>query len=97
MLNVHTGSVTIPDAGLGNSTFNTDYNLIAVGEPVQIVIPDGIIWGDVTLEFRLPGHTGSHEIDSNLQGSGAILWGLIHSDASLYPSRNDEMIVVGDI
>lgn len=95
----HTGSTTIPKIWLGNSRFDSDYNLIAVGEPVQIVIPENINWGNVRFEFRLPNHSGSHAslINPLFQSSGAILWGLMYTGASLYPQSPDEMIRVEEI
>ena len=39
-LNVTTGSTTVPAPGKGNSQYDRDYNIIALGSPVQLVIPN---------------------------------------------------------
>ena len=44
----------MPSAGRGNSPYDDDYNIIALGQPVQIVIPDGIDWNNVDFHFRVP-------------------------------------------
>jgi hypothetical protein len=44
----------IPLTGKGNSPYDADYNIISLGEPVQIVIPEGITWNNVLFEFRVP-------------------------------------------
>lgn len=51
---VSTGAAIMPVAGKGNSPYDDDYNIISLGNPVQIVIPDGIIWNNVSFEFRIP-------------------------------------------
>ena len=44
----------MPKAGYGNSPYSPDYNIISLGEPVQIVIPGEVDWDDVSFEFRVP-------------------------------------------
>lgn len=44
VMTVYTGSNIVPSASLGNSSFDPNYNLITLGEPVQLVIPEGVDW-----------------------------------------------------
>jgi hypothetical protein len=54
-LSVTTGSTSVPATGSGNSPYDTDYNIISIGEPVQLVIPNGLNnWGGVSFYFRVP-------------------------------------------
>lgn len=53
-MTVLTGSTIIPATGNGNSPFDSSYNLISLGEPVQLVIPNDITWSNVNLYFRVP-------------------------------------------
>jgi hypothetical protein len=78
----------IPLTGKGNSPYDKDYNTISLGEPVQIVIPEGINWNNVFFEFRVPivgsnTSTGVAVVGSN---SGYILWTLASSGTSLFAS-----------
>ena len=41
-LEVSTGSAIMPVVGKGNSPYDDDYNIISLGNPVQIVIPPGL-------------------------------------------------------
>jgi hypothetical protein len=86
-LDVLTGSNIMPATGSWNSPYNSNYNIIALGQPVQIVIPDSVDWNNVNFEFRVPqiGQAGSW-IDNSLDGSWVILWTLGYSGASLYAS-----------
>ena len=84
---VSTGATTIPESGKGNSPYdpqNKDYNIIALGEPVQIVIPDGILnWDNIKFKFRVPvtesGALSATGVDTAKLLSGAILWTLASS------------------
>jgi hypothetical protein len=44
----------IPRPGNGNSGFDPNWNMISLGDPVQIVIPNGVDWGAVYFHFRVP-------------------------------------------
>lgn len=43
---------------MGNSSFDSDWNIIAMGEPVQIVIPDNVDWDNTEFYFRVPKISG---------------------------------------
>jgi hypothetical protein len=54
-LTAYTGGKMMPGIGKGNSEFDKDWNTIALGEPVQIVIPENLgNWGNVIFHFRIP-------------------------------------------
>lgn len=102
---VSTGATTIPDSGKGNSPYdpqNKNYNIIALGEPVQVVIPNGIMnWGSINFEFRVPvtesGALSATGVDMTKGLSGAILWTLASSGASLFASGETNIFRVQDI
>lgn len=78
-MKVSTGSNAIPESGKGNSPYDKDYNIIALGEPVQIVIPDGITtWGSISFTFKVPitdsGALSATGTDISKAASGAVLW-----------------------
>lgn len=89
-LTAFTGATTVPDSGKWNSPYNTDYNTISLGEPVQLVIPENINWDNIYFEFKvpiIPGTTSSSTgIDSTLSNSWLILWTIASSWASLFAS-----------
>lgn len=49
---------TDPVRSLGTSSFNPDWNIISLGQPVQIVIPEDIDWSKVEITFRVPDGLG---------------------------------------
>lgn len=75
-------------SGKGNSPYNSDYNIIGLGQPIQLVIPDNVPWSSVYFEFRVPVISGntSTGIAPTLTNSGFILWTLASSGASLFAS-----------
>ncbi|GAB0175118.1 MAG: hypothetical protein HHAS10_09970 [Candidatus Altimarinota bacterium] len=88
-LEVNTGSYIVPAPGKGNSPYDPNYNIISIGEPVQLVIPNGINnWGTVIFQFRIPqisanSSTGVYAGGTN---SGYVLWTFASSGASLFAS-----------
>ncbi|MBS9784464.1 hypothetical protein KGV55_03885, partial [Candidatus Gracilibacteria bacterium] len=101
-LQVSTGSVDIPKKGTGNSPFDKDknYNLITLSEPVQLVIPENVQWGDVNIEFRVPDLDGDGELEksSNVSTkSGAVLWTFGSQSEILYASGETQIVTFGDI
>jgi hypothetical protein len=85
-LKAFTGWNTIPTALKGNSTFSSDWNIISIGDPVQIVIPVGIDWSNVSFRFRVPNIPNEMGATWSTFGSGIILWTFGYSGASLYAS-----------
>lgn len=85
---VSTGSSSVPAPWKGNSPYSADYNIIGLGEPVQLVIPENINWGQVNFQFRIPAiwssSTGVLWWNSNT--GGYILWTIASSGASLFAS-----------
>jgi hypothetical protein len=104
-LSASTGGTVMPEQGTAgitwkwNSPFSSDWNIIGVGEPVQIVIKEGITeWDDVKFEFRVPNIPGESGNTGNVTwGSGIILWTFGYSGASLYASGETEIFTFGDI
>ncbi len=98
---VNTGGVTLPNLGKWNSPFDSDWNIIGMGEPVQIVIPDGIPnWNpDVKFYFRVPKISGQWSTGAlaSISNSGIILWTFWYSGASLYASGETEIFVGSEI
>lgn len=96
ILTVHTGSSVIPKEWKGNSPFNSDYNLISLDKPVQLVIHDNIHnWSNVKFDFRIPAYstgsvkyqTGSLRADPpSIVHSGALLWSLGNYEMALHAS-----------
>lgn len=86
-ITVNTGGVLMPLSGKWNSPYNKDYNIISLGQPVQIVIPQGINWSNVNFEFRVPiilGNTSTGVAWAS--SSGYVLWTLASSGVSLFAS-----------
>ncbi len=98
-LTVFTGGDTMPMAWRWNSPYDRDYNIIALGQPVQIVIPNGINWSNVYFEFRVPSidTTAGTGVANTLTSSGIILWTLGYSGASLYASWETQIFQWADI
>ena len=86
---VWTGGTTIPIPGKWNSPYDKNYNIIALSEPVQVVIPNNILnWNAILFEFRVPiiwGNTNTG-VAVAWTNSGYILWTLASSGASLFAS-----------
>jgi hypothetical protein len=86
-LDVSTGATLMPAAGKGNSPYSTNYNIISLGNPVQIVIPELVNWANVSFEFRIPNiGSWSQTLHPSMTSSGLILWTIGYSGASLYAS-----------
>lgn len=88
-LKAFTGWTTIPSPWKWNSTFSTDWNIISIGDPVQIVIPwipGPIDWSNVNFRFRVPNIPNETWATGSTFGSGIILWTFGYSGASLYAS-----------
>lgn len=80
---------SIPVAGKWNSPYDSNYNIISIGEPVQIVIPEGLWnWWSIDFKFRIPqiSTTSSTGVAVIGTSSGYILWTLASSGASLFAS-----------
>ena len=89
---VDSWSSIIPRPGKGNSTISSDYNIISLGEPLQLVIPSGVDWNNVTFEFRVPPiawqGTG---VALSMDNSGVILWTFGYTGASLFASGETQI------
>lgn len=91
-LEAQTGSAIMPIPGYGNSPYDDDYNIISLGEPLQIVIPNWLTWSNVFFEFRIPQIAESWTgIDNAMDGSGIILWTIGYSGATLYASGETQI------
>jgi hypothetical protein len=98
-LDVSTWASIMPEAGKGNSPYDDDYNIISLGNPVQIVIPPWLgNWTTVSFEFRIPLiGSGSTNISASMSASGLVLWTLGYSGASLYASGETNIFRWWDI
>ncbi len=92
-----TGSSIIPSAGEGNSPFDDDYNILTLGDPIQLVIPNGIIWNNVTFDFQIPRIGTATWANPANGGSGYILWTLGYTWASLFASGELNIFKWNDI
>lgn len=97
-LTAYTGGNMIPDIWKWNSEFDKNWNIIALGEPVQIVIPPLLgNWGSVNFYFRVPTIPGESTDTGALSSSGIILWTFGYSGASLYASGDTNIFKMNDI
>jgi hypothetical protein len=97
-LQAFTGAAIVPTNGNGTSTFDDDYNIITLWNPIQLVIPDGINWNDVTFEFRVPSIAWAGTgVNGAYAGSGFILWTLWYTGASLFASGEVNIFQWSDI
>lgn len=84
-----TGGTSIPTIGNGNSIYSADrsWNIISLGQPVQIVVPHGLDWNSITLSLRVPqiGNAGTG-VNALMTNTGLVLWSLASSGASLFAS-----------
>ena len=97
-----TGWVNIPMNGKWNSPYDSNYNIISIADPVQIVIPDNITsgqWNGITFKFRIPQitPTSSTWVISAWTSSGYILWTLASSGATLFASGETNIFDGNDI
>ena len=96
ILVAYTGGTIMPQSWKWNSTFDTDWNIIGIGEPVQIAIPDGIDWSNVEFYFRVPSIPGETSSTGSTSASGIILWTFGYSGASLYASGETNIFDMKD-
>jgi hypothetical protein len=98
-IDVSTGSIVMPEATKWNSPYDDNYNIIALGKPLQIVILDGIDWTNVAFEFRVPQIDTSVGtwVAASLANSGIVLWTLGYTWASLYASGETQIFQGNDI
>ncbi len=101
-LSAYTGGNNIPEPWAWwvvwkwNSEFDKNWNIIALGEPIQIVIPENISWWSVNFRFRVANIPWSSNTGS-ASNSGIILWTFGSSWASLYASGETEVFRWSDI
>ncbi len=87
-INIYTGGRLIPLAGNGNSPYDTNWNIVSMGNPIQLVIPNGMNPFDLKFTFRIPetepsAHTGTSIVYAN---SGIIMWTFTSTGNSLFSS-----------
>lgn len=85
-MTVITWGTLVPASGKGNSPFNKDYNIISLGEPVQLVVPNWVTWSNVRFYFQVPAIGSASTWVSTTPNSGAILWTIWNTGASLFAS-----------
>lgn len=102
---VGSGTV-VPRPGFGNSEYDDDWNVIAIGRPVQIKLPDGYRPSDLRLEFRVPdlnrngqsGEQGGGEPSEALSGTVAqiVNWS-ISTTADTLVSASSQVLTADQI
>lgn len=92
-----TGGFIMPVVWKWNSSFSSDWNIIGIGEPIQIVIPNAVDWSTVRFYFRVPNIPGETTATGNASSSGIILWTFGYSGASLYASGETNIFKFSDI
>ncbi len=88
-ITIATGWTSIPSVGNGNSPYDKNWNLMWLGNPVQLVIPSGM--GDPNnfkFYFRIPEvEVGSNTgISLSMTNSGIIMWTFTSTGNSLFAS-----------
>lgn len=99
-ITILTGWATVPLAGQWNSPYDVDWNILSLGDPAQLVIPDGVTWNTVRFQFRIPKMDNSQTstgIHTSLTNSGIILWTLTSADNSLFASGETNIFRWSDI
>lgn len=87
----------MPEIGKWNSEFDKDWNIIGMGEPVQIVIPAWLgDWSSVNFYFRVPPIPGELSSTGSNSTWGIILWTFGYSGASLYASGETNIFNMKD-
>lgn len=85
-----TGSSIIPAPSKWNSPYNADWNIFSLGQPIQLVIPNWIVWWDASMQFRfrIPPQFLSWVLvaDRTFQnnGSGYINWMFVYNTGAFY-------------
>jgi hypothetical protein len=100
ILEVTTGSSIVPAPGRGNSPYDSDYNIISIGEPVQLVIPNGLNnWAGVLFQFRIPqiSPTSSTGVNAGWTNSWYVLWTFASSGASLFASGETNIFLWAEL
>lgn len=85
---------TIPQAGEGTSEYDPNWNRIGPSDSLQLVLPPGINWANVTMQFRVPDldHGGPNiETLSGTSTTPMINWILSGSGESLIASGSQIM------
>jgi hypothetical protein len=96
-LAAYTGGNILPMPKKWNSQYSDEWNIIGIGQPVQIVIPNGVNWGSVQFYFRVPSIPGETSSTISTSASGVILWTFGYSGASLYASGETNIFKLNDI
>lgn len=98
---VITGSLMIPTPGYGNSEYDSNWNIISVWSPVQIVLPDGINdWANVHFRFRVPNidfNNSTIESHAVVANTGVVSWILSSPTAVLFASGETNTFVWSEI
>ncbi len=92
----------VPRPGNGNSDFDPNWNIISLGDPVQIVIPNGVRWNDVNFYFRVPDLdnnpvTNRDSLDVSLNGKWIVNWVIAASTEALFASGETNVFTDDEI
>ena len=84
-----TGGNTIPLPWNGNSPYDKNWNIISLGDPVQLVIPSTLTNNSLKFSFRIPkveSTQTSTGVNPALSTSGIIMWTFTSTGNSLFAS-----------
>lgn len=80
--------------------YDSDYNIISIGEPVQLVIPGGLNnWASVFFQFRIPqiSTNSSTGVSAAWTNSWFVLWTFASSGASLFASGETNIFLWAEL
>ena len=93
----------IPELDFGNSNFDSDWNIVGFGEPIQLSVWDGLItdWSLVNFDFRVPdlNQDGNNTDQTVLGNSSTVVlsWQLSSATNTLLPNGTGAFISASDI
>jgi hypothetical protein len=99
----YTGWTYLPQQRVGlvpgkwNSQYDDSWNIIGMGQPVQIVIPNLLTWTNIIFTFRVPPIPGETASTGSISASGVILWTFGYSGASLYASGETQIFKMNEV
>ncbi|MCH2188788.1 hypothetical protein MK079_03095 [Candidatus Gracilibacteria bacterium] len=72
----------LPESGNGNSEYNSDWNKVRIGEPIQLSVGDNMVgnnWGNFNFYLRVPDVS---QVNATLSGAAMMHWQLSAEDDS---------------
>ena len=84
-----TGGNSIPLPWNGNSPYDKNWNIISLGDPIQLVIPSTLTTNSLKFSFRIPkveSTQTSTGVNPALNSTGIIMWTFTSTGNSLFAS-----------